>query len=39
MSSRLRVLAAGIGLVLMIAGGMAWAADEPANVVNIVRIS
>jgi cytochrome c556 len=32
MSSRLRTLAAGTGLVLMIAGGMAWAADEPVNI-------
>lgn len=33
MSSCLRTLVAGTGLVLMIAGGtMAWAADEPANI-------
>ena len=32
MPSCLRTLAAGTGLVLMIAGGMAWAADEPANI-------
>lgn len=35
MSSRLRTLAAGTGLVLMIAGGtMALAADEPANIIK-----
>jgi cytochrome c556 len=34
MSSRLRVLAAGTGLALTIAGGMAWAADEPPNIVK-----
>jgi cytochrome c556 len=35
MSSRLRTLIAGTALVLVVAGGtMAWAADEPANVVK-----